>query len=195
MPDTTVSISGNDYVVYDSVANGTIYLGARLDAAEWTTAIAAGADDEKRALVMATRVLETLSYDGAKTSSAQSLAFPRTGLTDRDGVTVSSSTIPQAMKDACFELALAFLKNSKLVNLPSMGASAGGRVAQTLKTGPDSVTFFGAGGAAGVPGALPATVERLIAPFLYHNAGNAYGTSEESQFDDADRYDLDLPLP
>lgn len=48
------------------------------------------------------------------TFATQALAFPRSGLTDKEGETVSATTVPQAVKDATCELAYEVSQNSDL---------------------------------------------------------------------------------
>jgi len=67
----------------------------------------------QRALVMAFRIIETLRFNGSKTTTTQAAQFPRIGLTDHDGLTIGSSTIPTQLKHAQIELALYLLQTEE----------------------------------------------------------------------------------
>lgn len=70
-----------------------------------------------KALAQATKIIDTLNYRGEKTSSSQTLAFPRGGDTE----------VPNDIKLACFEIALALLNDvdpdieAENLNLVSQG--------------------------------------------------------------------------
>ena len=59
---------------------------------------------------MATVRIDDLSFIGAVTSDTQSLAWPRSGVYDTEGRAVDQNAVPQAVKDAQAEMALALLK-------------------------------------------------------------------------------------
>ena len=83
---------------YLTVAEADSYLEAHLDASFW-----AALDDEakKAALISATRELDLLIYAGRKSTQSQSLQWPRLGIVDRDGYTVTG--VPKLLKDAACE--------------------------------------------------------------------------------------------
>jgi hypothetical protein len=56
-------------------------------------------------LRLATAILTRQRYVGALASSSQILAWPRAGAVDQEGRAIGSTTIPQAIKDACCEFA------------------------------------------------------------------------------------------
>lgn len=60
----------------------------------------ASATQREQALTEATRIIDSFTYDGAKTEPSQDSEFPRNG----------SNTIPKEVKDACLELAIHVLK-------------------------------------------------------------------------------------
>ena len=82
---------------YVSLAEANEYFSDRLHADAW--AEAADADKEK-ALVMATKAIDRQRLNGRKTNPSQPLAFPR----------YPDAEIPQKVKDACCEEALAILE-------------------------------------------------------------------------------------
>lgn len=107
--ETVGAVNANSYV---SVAEAGTYLEARLNSAIWTTALASDADAQKKAVIEATRTLNTLGWKGAKTSSTQALNWPRIQVEDTDSLNVyiENNVIPQRIKDATCELALEFLR-------------------------------------------------------------------------------------
>jgi len=110
---------------YSTLAEATNYHSARLHNDAWNNA---GSSDKNKALMWATRVLDTLRWRGVRTSGTQNLQFPRRGLSyyesDAIGgfdyeivdvsvnpgyftkVEISDSTVPQFLKDATAELAM-----------------------------------------------------------------------------------------
>ena len=63
----------------------------------------ATSEERLKALLMATRIIDRLNYFGSKVSESQEHQFPRTDGSNYD------STVPQQIKDACCEIALALL--------------------------------------------------------------------------------------
>lgn len=88
-PDTTGK-------VYATATEGDEYFTDRLNSDAWDDASDA---DKAKALITATKIMDRLNYKGDKTSDDQTLQFPR----DTD------TLIPQDIKDACCEVALALL--------------------------------------------------------------------------------------
>ncbi|MBK8006761.1 MAG: hypothetical protein IPK12_23515 [Gemmatimonadetes bacterium] len=106
--ETPGSASANSFV---SVAEATAYLEARLNSSAWTSA---STEDQKAALVEATRELAFRAWIGRKASTTQALPWPREWALDPDapvgGTYLDSTTIPQRLQDATCELALEFLR-------------------------------------------------------------------------------------
>lgn len=67
----TLTVGANTYV---SRADATTYFEARLGASAWDDALEA---DQDKALVQATRAVESLTFKGRKSDVDQALAFPR----------------------------------------------------------------------------------------------------------------------
>src|SRR5262245_44913249 len=123
MLDTT--IGGANANSYLNVADVTAFFDARLNSAAWTTAVA---DDKTRALLMAANRLQVENWLGNRVTSTQRLAWPRIGVQKVDPVGTGygfgyhygygyqsteiykSDEIPQPVKDAQCELALAYLE-------------------------------------------------------------------------------------
>ena len=112
--DTVGSSTANSYA---TVAECTTYLDERLNAGAWTTAVAAAADDDVRALIQATRMIDLLTFEGqptnplngTSTGTTQALKFPRYSVDNDAGWVWESDVIPQPVKDATCELALYLL--------------------------------------------------------------------------------------
>lgn len=67
----------------------------------------------KKLLNMATEQLDGYMYDGSPTNfGTQALEFPRVGIADKWGFTISDSTIPQQLKDAVCEMAIFLFQNN-----------------------------------------------------------------------------------
>jgi len=112
---TSAGTSSNSYI---TLADAEIYFESRLNITEWTAAT----DDEKnRALVTATRIIDQNSFVGYRYTTTQALKFPRTGVPDYDSVVFVDGVIPEPIKDAQCEIALAAL-TSDLAESGSYGA-------------------------------------------------------------------------
>lgn len=125
IPALDNSIGGstaNSYVDMDAAES---YLDSRLNADAWT---GANSDDKTRALLMAAKRLDTENWLGERVTITQRLAWPRIGVAKVDGVGIGyggfygyswgwgygeqylTTEIPQPVKDAQCELALAYLE-------------------------------------------------------------------------------------
>ena len=164
MPSTIVTTAGgtgsNSYV---SQAECTTYLGDRLNASAWTDATTAEKD---QALIMAARRLNDEDYVGSPVEididSRQALAWPRSGAYDRNGNWLDHESIPQIVKDAQCELALALLDADD-----DLLADTGLEAFQSVSVGSLSVTPI----QGRTSGRLPAHVRRILAPVLTTQAG------------------------
>lgn len=88
---------------YDTVENADLYFANRLYVQDWTTAT----DVTKTvALTEASQRIDRLRFRGEKVSDDQDLEFPRYYGDESDG----TEEIPDDIKIACFEVALALLK-------------------------------------------------------------------------------------
>lgn len=137
MPVTVVatvgSASANSYL---TVADADTLLNLRLGVDLWT---AASTDDKGRALIMATRDIDSNRFRGWKIDSAQALEFPRTEQT------VASTSIPPEVLNACAEQALWIIQHSSTggrserQQLASQGVSSYtvGSLSETLRGGFD----------------------------------------------------------
>lgn len=99
----------------DDLAN--LYLGTL----NWASA---STDNKGRALIMATRYLDELSFIGEKSATTQALLWPRTEAECGDW-SFTSNEIPQPIKQATFDLAEFLLGSGNSDALLGSGASSG----------------------------------------------------------------------
>jgi hypothetical protein len=107
--------------VYDAKAAFDAYFKGATHGAPW---LAAASSLRNQAIVTQMRVFDRTAWQGAPTEprdktvpqpgSTQALAWPRTGLVDREGVAVDSSAIPLEILQGGYEYAL------ELINAPSV---------------------------------------------------------------------------
>lgn len=103
MPTVDATVGGASANSYALVADADTYFDERLHATAWTGATA---DDKARALIWATRMLDDLDWLGSAAATTQALRWPRTGVYDRENDLISSSVIPDDIKEALYEQAL-----------------------------------------------------------------------------------------
>jgi len=163
IPTLDTTIGGANANSYIDLTAAETYFDSRLNSDAWT---GASADDKSRALLMAATQLQTRNWMGDRMTVTQRLAWPRWGVYKVDSIGVSSygygalgwlygdqylpTEIPQQVKDAQCELAIALLE----------GAAGGGEEAMASFTADGlSVNFRNQGPA----GALPSRVSELLA--------------------------------
>ncbi len=142
----TVTIGADTFSVYALTASGAVsetstFWNGRLGAERtaWEAAVAAGVDDEKRALVAAADWLDRSStFTGTETVSGQARAWPRDGATNEctDDV-IADGTTPDDIFNAQAWLAGVILAD----NAAATSAGEGSNIKQA-KAGSASVTFF-----------------------------------------------------
>lgn len=187
----TVTISGFIFeVLGEHTGAGSLAEYAAGSLAYSAILTAASSDDQKRALVESTRILERQQYNGAKTIAGQALAWPRTGVTRADGTAVDPNAIPQEIIDACYELALAGLADPALFTVVSTAKNI-----KKLDAKGASIEYFGPAAGGRWPGRVGELVGQFLAGMGASTLGSsaAYGTSDCSDFDDDDRYGVTGP--
>ena len=99
---------------YLSIADADTYHTAHSDDAAWS-----GATDavKEKALRLATQYLDVnYTYQGIPVDELQALDWPRHSVISEDGSRIlSATTLPQALKDACAELALRQIADTDLI--------------------------------------------------------------------------------
>lgn len=138
---------------YLTLAEAQTYFDSRAPLAGWEDA-----DDQSALLIMATRTIDMLlsgtrryvpgtkgqagyyvigsRWSGAPTDGVQALAWPRTGMLNRNGFAIASNVIPQDLKNAVAELAGAL--GTKDLLLDDANAVAG---ITSVKAGSVAVSF------------------------------------------------------
>jgi hypothetical protein len=90
------------------------YVADRLNLSSWTTVSGSTlTDDEKKALIEATREINRMRFIGARVNDTQALAWPRQNATNLDSATFdyfSTTVLPQRLKNATMELAVQFIE-------------------------------------------------------------------------------------
>lgn len=112
---------------YASLVDAEAYALTLPVANDWATAT----DPQKNAaLVQATRMMDTLLWNGWRTApTVQALQWPRNGVVDRENYYLDPATIPAKIRDACCEFAVRLIADDR-------AADAGGLVPETIKAGP-----------------------------------------------------------
>lgn len=178
---TTLVVGENTYI---DLAGADAYFDDSLKFASWD----ALTDDVKsKALVTATRMLDRQTWAGTKTDESQDLQWPRSGVTDKYGNAIDSSTVPQQILEAQCELALSIALDPSV----ETNSSTSGNI-KFLKAGEAEIGYF-------TPtrgGRFPTIIQELVGQFMgaaasAANSGGAYvsGTCERSHFC-SDQYGL-----
>lgn len=114
------TVGGADSNSYSTKTEADDYMATRIHASAWSSATAA---DKEAVLIWATRLLDQLSWQGAKAATTQALRWPRSGVIDRDGYSVEDGAIPQDLKEACAEYALHLLSTDLTASPDTAGFS------------------------------------------------------------------------
>lgn len=130
--------------MYVNLDEANEYFSTRLNVDAWASASDA---DKEKALIMATKAIDRQPLKGQKTDPSQLLAFPR----------YPDTEIPEAVKEACCEEALALLErgNSQRRKLQQEGV-------QSFSLGNMSETYAPGAGR----GLLSQEVKELLRPWL-----------------------------
>lgn len=176
-PDIIV-LSGNNYDVYALRADADVYFGGKLDRGSWT---AASGTEKDRALISATRLFDLESWEGIPTDlvTPQPIAWPRTGVTDKNQQPVADTDFPEDLLNGFFELAQAVIDDPAIADTTSTSGNI-----KTVTADVVSVRFF----RPTTGTRFPASVNDYITPFLDLRAGAtggfSFGTDQCSSFDE-----------
>jgi hypothetical protein len=181
----TVTIGGTSFDIYSTLPLADDYMKARLGASAWDDAASL---DRDKAIVSATRMIDRENWLGQKTVTSQPLEFPRTGLTDKDGNSVLSTTVPAQVDEATYELALSLLADVTVQDKATTGTNT-----KRVKAGSVEVEFFQP--KAGTP--FPTIPNELLLPFRDGGGlvGLASGCDEASTFADSNPFGYAEGLP
>ena len=105
---TIKSETANSYV---TLSESNDYFDTSPDSSTWTNKTD---DQKKRALISATRWIDTLVFYGDRCDESQALKFPRTNY-QVDGVELACTLIPQNIKYAQYELAFALANDTDAI--------------------------------------------------------------------------------
>jgi len=199
-----VTIGDNEHSIFGDAASANIYLEASPWAIAWEEAAADATDPwrRERALVSASRQLSDVVWKGSPALpvdprptpavGTQPLAFPRTGMTDCEGVAIADGT-PASIEIATYVLAAMSIDDAEAF-VPE--ADDGG--IRRIEAGSVKIEYFGPGGAtlSGLPPSVLAPLACLIAGAAISDsaAGEVIGNDGCFAFDEDDEYHLTGPL-
>ena len=156
---------------YIDLTDAETYFLHKIHAADWDAATDPTKTD---ALVSATAMLDRQQWIGAQTAPkpGQALDWPRTGVTDEEGTAVASDAVPQFMKDATCELALALIQDLTVQSNADTGSNI-----KALKAGSAEIHYF-----KGTDGSrFPTIIHEIIGHYLLNSAAYTspyYGATE-----------------
>lgn len=156
----TISINGKDYLSYASVTQADDYLGAAIYAEGWQDET--DVDVKGRALVTATRWIDSIAWAGTPVDPAQLNAWPRSGI---EGV--DEYGIPLSIINATIELA------NMLYDNPELQAELSDVTAKRLKAGSVEIEYF-RGVSVQTLTPFPKSIMNMVRPLL-GSQGNAAG--------------------
>jgi hypothetical protein len=180
------TVGGANANSYLTVTEATAYFATRLYSSVWT---AASNGDKEAALIWATRLIDAkikpewdqkefpqdatirristitadgqcfICWNGAATDNVQALAWPRTGMKNKNGYDILSNVIPQQLKDVTCELALLLLTGDRTAEneIDVLGLTG-------IKAGPVELSFKNTIEQAKI---LPIAVIDLLVPSWY----------------------------
>jgi hypothetical protein len=119
MATIDATVGGASSNAYCSLAEAASYLDERLYTDDWDDATT---DNQTRAVIWATKLIDTYTeWEGRKKDQDQALDWPRQSVYDKDGYIVADTIIPQDIKDAAAELAMALLAEDRTAEPDSVG--------------------------------------------------------------------------
>ena len=164
-----ITISGTVFDVYGTEAGAADYFKGTLASSAWSDA---SSGDKKKSQISAARWLDRQSWVGEKTSDAQPLAWPRTGVEGFD-----DATTPDEVIDAEYELILI------LLNDPTADTKANtSQNTKRVKAGSAEVEFFGQVDGSSVPTIAHDLIKQWLTSGASTPVGLASGTEEATAF-------------
>jgi hypothetical protein len=152
------TVGGPSANSYCTVAEATALLDMRLHSGAWT---AATPDDQARALISATRLLDDqVRWYGTPTTPTQALAWPMQGQIDYYGRPIDPDSIPSTIKDATATYGLALLEVP--ASTVSVSADAG---IKSKRLGDTSVTYRDTVLVKTPAQQMPLEVRRMLTPY------------------------------
>lgn len=175
----TITVGENTYV---SLADADTYyvLSTQFDAWDALT------DDQKeRSLATATRMIDRQSWAGTKTSQAQDLQWPRTGVLYANGDEVDPDEVPAQIIEAEILLALMIFQNPAIESQTNTAGNIKHLVAGTAE-----VEYFRPTRGTRFPTSVQELIGQWLTSFVTASSGGgaAYGTDQCSNFTDRNKY-------
>jgi hypothetical protein len=112
--------------------------------------------EKEKALKWATKILDRLPWAGSKVTDTQALRWPRSSVSDLDGVYFDEAAIPYFLEQATCELGMALAEADRTKDNSAEQLRA-------LVVGPIKLDFNNDY----VQDVFPETVKEIISPFLY----------------------------
>lgn len=177
----TVAIGGVTFNIFgDHKGTGSAdeYFKASVNASEWSAASQA---NQKKAMVSTARTFNQQRWKGTKTDlvTPQPLAWPRTGVTDKDGQAVSDSVTPTDIIEGSYEYALYLLKNPSAQDLANTDENI-----KRLKAGSVELERFKPISGPRFPNKVQELVGFYLAGSGVSSGAEAFGTDGESIYSD-----------
>ncbi len=175
---STVTIGSAPYVILGSVARFTDYLAGSFQNGALIATLTA--TQVKQILIEATRIFNRTPWMGAQTTAGQAPgAWPRTGVTDREGNAIASDVIPLDIEHGAYELA------AIVANDADTQSTAAGDNLKRIKAGPVELEKF----RPTFNGRFALPVQELVGQYLGGGSGMfaggfASGTDTPTMFDD-----------
>lgn len=140
---------------YCTLAEANAYHETRLFAASWEEA---SADTRNRALVSATRLLDShISWLGDPSAAGiQALQWPRSGMYDAFDKAIDEGEIPQVLKDATAEFARLLIESDRTAEVSSEGIGE-------IGLGPIQINFSDEGQTRKV---IPSIIQEMLSPWI-----------------------------
>jgi len=170
----TVTLDTVDYEVYEDIAFLDAYINASPSFESWENL---DTEAKTRFAITATRIFDRQNWIGAKTDSAQDLAWPRTGIAD-----VEDDVIPTDVLNAYAEICLFQALGTDVQTQQSVAQTV-----RRLAAGSVSLEFFR--GAEGAALRFPLPIWELIGKYL---GGGATFTNESTGTDGCSAFDKDF---
>ena len=106
------TVGGGSSNTYATLAEADQYHENRPASSQVWTSTQPTDDEKNKALLFATLQMQAIiEWTGSPNTTAQALAWPRQGMVEPNGASVSSSVIPQQIKDAQSEFARQLIKS------------------------------------------------------------------------------------
>ena len=163
----TITMGSQDWTVYGDRAFVDEYMLGAVHSKPWDDTDEA---TKQKVTINATRLLDRQKWIGSKTVASQTLEFPRTGLTDIDGVALADDELPQELLDGFCELCLSLVDGSDVQTSSTTEPNVA-----SLKAGSVSISYWRSAGS--TPGRFPMIVQELLGRWLSGQSATVSATA------------------